>query len=292
MTARVGADVGGTFTDVICVGDDGRVSFTKVLSTPPAYDRAVVSAVAELAAARRSTSVVHGTTVATNAVLERRGARLALVTTEGFRDVLELRRMRMPHLYDYFWTKPPSLVPRRDRFEIAERMAADGDRASSRSTRTRRARSRPGSRRRASRRSRSACCTRTSTRPTSSGSARSSARELPGIPVSLSSEVTREQQEYERTATTVVNAYVAPLMGRYVADLRGGLDAAGVAAPLTVLQSSGGTMTAADAAARPVYALESGPAAGVVAALSLAAGSSATRTRSRSTSAARPRRRR
>src|SRR6185295_6519899 len=76
--------------------------------------------------------------------------------------------------------------------------------------------------------------------------------------------------EYERTATTVVNAYVAPLMGRYVADLRGGLDAAGVAAPLTVLQSSGGTMTAEDAAARPVYALESGPAAGVVAALSLA----------------------
>ena len=77
---------------------------------------------------------------------------------------------------------------------------------------------------------------------------------LPGIPVSLSSEVTREQQEYERTATTVVNAYVAPLMGRYVADLRSGLDAAGVAAPLTVLQSSGGTMTDADASARPVYA--------------------------------------
>ena len=126
--ARIGADVGGTFTDVICVGDDGRVSFTKVLSTPPAYDRAVVSAVAELAGRRaRSASVVHGTTVATNAVLERRGARPALVTTEGFRDVLELRRMRMPHLYDYFWTKPPSLVPRRDRFEIAERMTADGE---------------------------------------------------------------------------------------------------------------------------------------------------------------------
>ncbi len=72
------------------------------------------------------TEVVHGTTVATNAVLERRGARTAVVTTAGFRDVLELRRMRMPHLYDYFWTKPPSLVPRRLRFEIAERMAADG----------------------------------------------------------------------------------------------------------------------------------------------------------------------
>jgi len=113
VTARVGADVGGTFTDVICVGDDGRVSFTKVLSTPPAYDRAVVAAVAELASGAEVSAVVHGTTVATNAVLERRGARLALVTTEGFRDVLELRRMRMPHLYDYFWTKPRPLVERR-----------------------------------------------------------------------------------------------------------------------------------------------------------------------------------
>ena len=256
--ARVGADVGGTFTDVICVGDDGRVSFTKVLSTPPAYDRAVVSAVAELAAGAPVASVVHGTTVATNAVLERRGARLALVTTEGFRDVLELRRMRMPHLYDYFWTKPPSLVPRRDRFEIAERMAADGtvvkplDEDEARALAARLAA--------AGVEAVAVCLLHAHLHPAHEQRLGEILRaELPGIPVSLSSEVTREQQEYERTATTVVNAYVAPLMGRYVADLRGGLDAAGVAAPLTVLQSSGGTMTAADAAARPVYALESGP---------------------------------
>ena len=126
-----------------CSRPTGAVRFTKVLSTPPAYDRAVVDAVRELAAtgATRSRKSAHGTTVATNAVLERRGARTALVTTEGFRDVLELRRMRMPHLYDYFWTKPPSLVPRRLRFEIAER--DDGGRrgADARSTRMRRARS-------------------------------------------------------------------------------------------------------------------------------------------------------
>ena len=90
------------------------------------------------------------------------------------------------------------------------------------------------------------------------------------MPISLSSEILREQQEYERTATTVVNAYVRPLMGRYVGDIRRGLDDAGIAAPLTIMQSSGGLMTAADATARPVYALESGPAAGVVAALALA----------------------
>jgi N-methylhydantoinase A len=120
---RVGADVGGTFTDVVVTGDDGRLTFTKVLSTPPAYDRAVVNAVQSLGGADE---VVHGTTVATNAVLEQRGALTAVVTTEGFRDVLELRRMRMPHLYDYFWTKPPPLVERHLRFEVAERVLADG----------------------------------------------------------------------------------------------------------------------------------------------------------------------
>src|SRR6478609_7467270 len=104
--SRIGADVGGTFTDVLVLEADGKVRFTKVLSTPPDYDRAVVAAVRELGVEAPVEAVVHGTTVATNAVLERRGARTALVTTEGFRDVLELRRMRMPHLYDYFWTKP------------------------------------------------------------------------------------------------------------------------------------------------------------------------------------------
>src|SRR6202790_5422701 len=108
---------------------DGRLRFTKVLSTAPAYDRAVSDAVGMLGGAEAGAVevVAHGTTVATNAVLERRGARTALVTTAGFRDVLELRRMRMPHLYDYFWTKPPSLVPRRLRFEIAERVTAAGE---------------------------------------------------------------------------------------------------------------------------------------------------------------------
>jgi 5-oxoprolinase (ATP-hydrolysing)/N-methylhydantoinase A len=266
---RIGADVGGTFTDVICVGPDGEVTFTKVLSTPPAYDRAVVAAVGELATGRDVGAVVHGTTVATNAVLERRGARLALVTTEGFRDVLELRRMRMPHLYDYFWTKPPALVPRRDRFEIAERMAADGtvvkplaeDEARALAQRLAAAGVEAVA----------VCLVHAHLHPAHEQRLGAILREeLPTIPVSLSSEVTREQQEYERTATTVVNAYVSPLMGRYVADLAGGLREAGVAAPLTVLQSSGGTMTAEDAATRPVYALESGPAAGVVAAGALA----------------------
>jgi N-methylhydantoinase A/oxoprolinase/acetone carboxylase beta subunit len=268
-SSRIGVDVGGTFTDVILQGGDGRATIRKLLSTPPNYDAAVVEAVGAMTDGAGVTGVVHGTTVATNAVLEHRGALTGLVTTGGFRDVLELRRLRIPHMYDPMWRKPPPLVPRRLRFEVSERLAADG----------------------------------TVIRPLDDGEARAVAarlreagvesvavcllhayrygeheqrlgailrEELPGVAVSLSSEILREQREYERTATTVVNAYVRPLMGRYVADIRRGLDAAGVSAPLTIMQSSGGVMTAADAAVRPVLALESGPAAGVVAALGIA----------------------
>src|SRR5437870_11286875 len=126
-SCRIGVDVGGTFTDVILQQPDGRTTIRKLLSTPPNYDAAVVEAVAGLTGgANGVAAVVHGTTVATNAVLERRGALTALVTTAGFRDVLELRRLRIPHMYDPFWRKPDPLVPRRLRFELNERTAADG----------------------------------------------------------------------------------------------------------------------------------------------------------------------
>jgi 5-oxoprolinase (ATP-hydrolysing)/N-methylhydantoinase A len=260
---RVGADVGGTFTDVVVSGDDGRVTFAKVLSTPPAYDRAVVDAVQALGG--RADEIVHGTTVATNAVLERRGALTAVVTTEGFRDVLELRRMRMPHLYDYFWTKPEPLVDRHLRFEIAERVLADGTvrmplaDADAHAVAERL--------REAGVESVAVCLLHAHLYPAHERRLGEILRsELPGVPVSLSSEILREQQEYERTATTVVNAYVRPLMARYVDELRRNLGDA----QLTIMQSSGGVMSAEDAAERPVYALESGPAAGVVAALALA----------------------
>ena len=201
MQTRVGADVGGTFTDVILQRPDGRSPLRKVLSTPPHYDRAVVVGVAELLPmpAARSTSVVHGTTVATNAVLERRGARTALVTTEGFRDVLELRRVRMPHLYDLFWTKPPPLVERELRFEVAERMTAAGDGAAGRSTRTRLARW-PRGCATPDVESVAVCLLHAHRHPAHEQRLGAILREeLPGMPVSLSSEIMREQQEYERT---------------------------------------------------------------------------------------------
>ncbi|HEY2218878.1 MAG TPA: hydantoinase B/oxoprolinase family protein [Gaiellaceae bacterium] len=261
---RVGADVGGTFTDVLAVDSDGRVRVTKVLSTPPDYDRAVIEAVGEVAGPAVE-AIVHGTTVATNAVLERRGARTALVTTEGFRDVLELRRMRMPHLYDYFWTKPEPLVPRHLRFEIAERMTVSGEELKALDDGA--ARALAARLRDAAPEAVAVCLLHAHVHPRHEQRLGEILRaELPGVPVSLSSEILREQQEYERSATTTVNAYVRPLMERYLRQIRAGLGEA----PLTIMQSSGGVMSAADAERRPVYALESGPAAGVVASAALA----------------------
>ncbi len=267
----IGADVGGTFTDVILQSESGDVMVRKVLSTRPNYDVAVVRAVRDLLADSGDTltEVIHGTTVATNAVLEKRGARTAVVTTRGFRDVLELRRMRMPHLYDAFWQKPPPLVPRHLRFEVDERMSASGEVLQELTDAD--ARGVAGELRAAGVESVAVCLLHAYLYPAHEQRLGAVLREeLPGVPVSLSSEILREQSEYERTATTTVNAYVRPLMGGYVEDIRRGLGEAGASAPLTIMQSSGGVMTADDAARRPVYALESGPAAGVVAALGLA----------------------
>ena len=263
---RVGVDVGGTFTDVILHGADGRVTLRKLLSTPPSYDRAVVEAVGGLADdAGAVAEVVHGTTVATNAVLERRGSLTALVTTAGFRDVLELRRLRIPHMYDLFWRKPPPLVERYLRFELNERVAADGtivrplDEDESREL---------ASRLRATGvESVAVCFLHSYLYPEHEQRFGAIlAEELPEANVSLSSEILREQREYERSATTVVNAYVRPLMSSYIDRIRTGLDGIGLEGPLQIMQSSGGVMTADDAKERPVFALESGPAAGVVAA--------------------------
>ncbi len=263
--------MGGTFTDVILQTESGDVRVQKVLSTRPHYDVAVVRAVHDLLAdaGEPLAEVIHGTTVATNAVLEKLGARTAVVTTCGFRDVLELRRMRMPHLYDAFWQKPPPLVPRHLRFEVDERMSASGDVLQPLAE---------GDARRVAAELHAAgvesiavCLLHAYLYPAHEQLLGEILRaELPDIPVSLSSEILREQQEYERTATTTVNAYVRPLMAGYVDDIRRGLGELGGGAPLMIMQSSGGVMTAADAATRPVYALESGPAAGVVAALGLA----------------------
>ena len=175
--------------------------------------------------------VVHGTTVATNAVLQRLGAETALVTTRNFRDVLELRRLRIPHMYDLFWRKPPPLVERRLRFEVSERMAADGTvveaaRRGRVSARSRRGCGELGID------SVAVCFLHSYLYPEhEQRTGAILAEELPAATISLSSEILREQREYERSATTVVNAYVRPLMSSYIDRIRTGLDGLGLDGP-------------------------------------------------------------
>jgi len=271
---RVGVDIGGTFTDLVFLRPDGGLDKRKVPSTPADYARAIVEAVgAYLAEQRlggdRVGEVVHATTVATNAILERKGARTGLLTTEGFRDVLELRRIRIPLLYDLGWEKPVPLVERAFRFPVRERLDARGavvtplDVAGLEAVCDAMAAAgveavaisflhafrNPSHERQAGEVVR---------------------RRLPGRHVSLSSEVLPEIQEFERTSTTVVNAYVAPLIARYLEALRRDLERRGVRAPILVMQSNGGLVPAGTAARRPVAIIESGPAAGVVAGARLA----------------------
>ncbi len=267
---RIAADVGGTFTDLVLIDADGTVRREKALSTPPDFEVCVLDLIAQVLQAHELApdavrAVNHGTTVATNAVLERRGARTALITTAGFRDVLELRRIRAPQIYDLFFQKPPIIVDRYLRLELHERVTADGTVLA------------PVSEpelativetlRRESVESVAVCLLHAYAHGDHERQVGDYLRRhLQGVPVSLSCEVLAERREYERTATTAVNAYVRPVMRRYLDALGEGLGRRGVAAPLLIMQSAGGLTPAQDAASRPVFCLESGPAAGVLAA--------------------------
>ncbi len=267
---RIGADVGGTFTDVILIDGTGNLWTHKVPSTSPDFERAVLSAIEHLlrtaeAPGTAVSEVAHGTTVATNAVLERRGAKTALITTKGFRDVLELRRMRIPQLYDLFYEKPEALVERYLRLELTERVSATGDvlipLEASELWQLKEKLEKEAVQ------SVAVCLLHAYAFPRHEiivGDFLK--RHLPQLQVSLSSDVLPERREYERTATTVVNAYVRPIMRGYLDAMRDGLRARGIDAPLLIMQSAGGLTPEEDAALRPVFVLESGPAAGVLAA--------------------------
>ncbi|HEY3471485.1 MAG TPA: hydantoinase/oxoprolinase family protein [Amycolatopsis sp.] len=271
---RVGADIGGTFTDVIALGPDGEVVPMKVLSTPPDYGTGVVgatSAVLDAAAVAPDavTAMLHGTTVATNAILEMAGARTAVVTTRGFRDVLELGRLRRPVLYDLSWTKPVPLAPRRHRHELAQRITADGRLAPATGEADVRA---LAARLRADGIEAVAVCLLNShVRPDEERRVADLLRaELPGAYVTASVDISPQPREFERTSTATVNAYVGPVVHGYLTHLEAGLRTAGVRAPLLVMQSSGGLLDARSVSSRPVQIIESGPAAGVTAVRRLA----------------------
>ena len=273
MQTRFGIDIGGTFTDLVFMGTEGQVLRAKVLSTPGDYSEGIAeglaSAVREGLDIDGISRILHGTTVATNALLEGKGARVALLTTHGFRDVLEIRRLRMPVLYDIRWRKPEALVQRRLRFEIAERV--DGDGRIERPLDEAQARATIANMLDAGVDAIAVCLINAYANGVHEARLRELIRERDAhIPVTLSSELLPEIREYERTSTTVVNAYVLPLVRDYLAGLEGRLRDQSIDKPLTIMQSSGGAMSAGAAAERPIHIIESGPAAGVVGAAELA----------------------
>lgn len=268
MPFRVGVDIGGTFTDIVLMGADGTVHTKKISSSVGNYAQAIVDGLAEVFAetgltGRSVDEIRHGTTVASNAILEHKGARVGLITTKGFRDVLELRTLRMPRLYDIAWEKPPPLIERYLRRVVDERIDKNG--TIERALATADAEAQVDALLAEEVDAIAVCLINSFTNPAHELAIKDViARKAPGLPVSISYEVLPEIKEYERTSTTVINAYVMPVVATYLKALRLGLDKAGIGAPLLIMQSNGGLTTDRDAGERPMNIIESGPAAGVV----------------------------
>ncbi|MCP3973499.1 MAG: hydantoinase/oxoprolinase family protein [bacterium] len=244
-----GIDVGGTFTDLV-VWDGARLSVGKVPSTPDDQSRGVIDALEPLG--RPPQAVIHGTTVATNALLEGRGAATALVTTEGFEDVLAIGRQDRPSLYDSLADRQPPLAPVRVGVPRDQPDVSSPDLGEPESV--------------------AVSLLYGFRQGDAEAAVASSIRQrYPDVPISVSSSVVPEFREFERTSTTVLNAYLRPEMSRYLNRLAGELSRIGVGDEVGVMRSSGGLMSFEDAAALPVAALLSGPAGGVVAAARLAA---------------------
>jgi N-methylhydantoinase A len=268
----VGADTGGTFTDLVVCDRDGLiVHATKVSTTPGDPSEALLEAFAGTAVDTVG-AFLHGTTTGTNTLLERRGARTALLTTQGFRDILELARQDRPSLYDPFQEKPRPLVPRELCFEIDERQAPVPE--ARRALNEKQARS--VMRQLHELGVESVAVSLLHAYQDDRHERRLQellAAALPHASVSLSSEVLPEIMEYERTSTTVANAYLALVMEAYLRRLLSGLEATGLVAPVYVMQSNGGLGAATTVARRAVQTVLSGPAAGVIGGLASTAGS-------------------
>ncbi len=265
--ARIGCDIGGTFTDIILQLPDGRLHINKTSTTAQSPGKAVVEGIRMvLDQARVSpasiSEIVHGTTTASNTILQRAGARTGVLATRGFRDVLEIGRIRTPTMFDVSWNKPEPLAPRRYRREIDERMGADGSVVKALDPEQIRTEAAffiaQGVEAIA------ICFINSYVNPVHELAAKAILEaEYPSLLVTASCDVLPEMKEYERTSTTVVNAYILPAMRKYLAQLRLDLEAIGVRAPIQVMASNGGMMGITAASSKPVFAVASGPAGGV-----------------------------
>jgi len=271
---RVGADIGGTFTDLVLLDQDGTLHTKKVPSTVDAYEEAIVDGLASVFEATDVTAdsvseVLHGTTVASNAILEHKGAKAGLITTKGFRDVLEIRTLRMPRLYDLHWEKPPALVERYLRLDVDERINNRGE--------VEKALDLAEVERVVQKlldeqvETIAVCLINSYANGDHERSIKGVIERLaPDLPLSISAEVLPEISEYHRTSTTVINAYVMPIVGQYLRALSNRLRDSAIAAPLLLMQSNGGLISAEVAERKPANIIESGPAGGVVGAQALA----------------------
>jgi N-methylhydantoinase A len=268
---RIGVDIGGTFTDFVFHDvESGTVTVWKIPTTSPDPSDGVIQGVKAVLGdvpdvLRSVRQIVHGTTIGANTIIERTGGKTLLVTTRGFRDVLEVQRQRRPNLYDMFQDKPPPLVPRHHVKEAAERLAYDGqtmvpldeEEIAALATLAREQGFEAVA----------VSFLHSYANPAHEQTVRRIMSEhLNGTPISLSSEISPKYREYERTNTTVANAYIAPRVQQYLRRLRGELESLGYDAPLFVMQSNGGITTSVVAEEVPVRVIESGPAAGVIAA--------------------------
>ena len=273
-SARLGVDIGGTFTDVV-LETQGKTFSTKVLTTYAAPENAIIDGMQQVCvkagiAPSQIDQIIHGTTLATNALIERRGAKTALITTEGFRDVIEMRTESRFEQYDLNLNLPDPLLPRHMRYTVAGRVDANGqvlvdiDRAEVEAVVEQIAQ--------AGYESVAVGLIHSYLNPTHEELVREViAARLPEVAVSISSEVSPQMREYERFNTVVANAYIKPLMASYLGRLEGRLGAEGVQCRIFLMHSGGGIISLQNAADFPVRLVESGPAGGAVFAAHIAA---------------------
>ncbi len=262
---RIAIDTGGTFTDCVCL-DGGRLRVVKVFSTPADPSRAVLEGVQQLGGGD-DVEVRHGTTVGTNTMLERTGARVAFVTTAGFEDTIAIGRQARERLYDWFAPAPVRLVPRELRFGVNERVSAEGELL--REPTEGELAALVQAVRKSGAQAVAISLLFSFARPETERRVEAALRAL-GVPVSVSHRILPEFREYERGATTVVNAYLAPKMSRYLLALERRVGEACAGGRVNVMQSSGGIVPARLAATEPVRTVLSGPAGGVVGACKVA----------------------
>jgi len=271
MMFTIGIDVGGTYTDLVAIDENGRTVFAKSPSTPSDQSVGVMAGLEQLARRLKLTRaemlgltdrVVHGTTVATNALLERKGAHVALLTTEGHRDVIEMREGLKGDRYDLRSPPPEPLVPRERRFGVKERLKANGDISTPLDDRS--LADAIAAIRRSGATSVAVCFLHSYLNPVHEIAAvERLTRELPGVSISSSSDVLPQIKEYERVSTTIVNAYVGPLVRHYLTNLEQRLAEAGFKGSLFIILSHGGMAPLEEASRLAAGTVLSGPAGGV-----------------------------